>query len=734
MSSPTPLSNSSAASPAVRAVGSGLAAVTAGFVLLGASLQVQAALPKPYISGFTPTSGPVGTVVTVSGVRFSEVNKAWVGTRPATFSVINSTTIRLTVPTGAVTATIKVANPQFSSGSTAKFTVTATPPPPPPPTPPPVSVAPVDEHLVIDQFGYRPNDPKVAVIRNPQTGYDSNRRFTAGANYRVVRSTDNVAVFSGTPTVWNNGAIDPLAGDSGWWFDFSSVTTAGSYYILDADRQVRSPTFRIAQTVYRDALKASLRMYYYQRSGLAKVTPYAEACWTDGAAFLGTNQDSQARDVTDQANSAKVRDLRGGWFDAGDTNKYVTYAVSPVHQLLAAYEENPAVFTDDFSIPESGNGVPDVVDEVKWEVDWLKRMQNPDGSALLKVGQITIHAATPPSSDLQPRYYVPACTSSTIAVAGMFAHASLVYARFPALATEAADLKARAIAAYDRYVATPTKQTACDSQTVLFGDADLPVADQDNLQTVAAVYLYALTSDAKYHDRVKSSYRAMRPYNDIGWSRYLPEQGGALLHYTTLPNADATLKSTIRNDKLNDARNGYQVYGVNPNDDLYRAFLHSPQYHWGSNMVRGNYGNANREVAAYGIAVTDVAPYNARALDTLHYFHGVNPFQMVYLSNVNRLGPTHSLNTVYHEWFHDGDPKWDDVRSSSCGPAPGYIPAGPNAGAGYDVPSYLTPPTGQPAQKSFLEWNNVNERSYVITEPGIYYQSAYVKLVSSFAQ
>ncbi|HET7798235.1 MAG TPA: IPT/TIG domain-containing protein, partial [Nevskia sp.] len=104
--------------------------MTAGFVLLGASLQVQAALPKPYISGFTPTSGPVGTVVTVSGVRFSEVNKAWVGTRPATFSVINSTTIRLTVPTGAVTATIKVANPQFSSGSTAKFTVTATPPPP----------------------------------------------------------------------------------------------------------------------------------------------------------------------------------------------------------------------------------------------------------------------------------------------------------------------------------------------------------------------------------------------------------------------------------------------------------------------------------------------------------------------------------------------------------------------------------------------------------------------------
>jgi hypothetical protein len=50
--------------------------------------------------------------------------------------------------------------------------------------------------------------------------------------------------------------------------------------------------------------------------------------------------------------------MRGGWFDAGDTNKYVTFAEDPVHQLLHAYSQNPDVWTDNFNIPESGNAFP----------------------------------------------------------------------------------------------------------------------------------------------------------------------------------------------------------------------------------------------------------------------------------------------------------------------------------------------------------------------------------------
>ncbi len=81
-----------------------------------------------------------------------------------------------------------------------------------------------------------------------------------------------------------------------------------------------------------------------------------------------------------------ARDLRGGWFDAGDTNKYVNNAGQTLHQLLAAYRERPEIWTDDLNIPESGNGRPDLIDEIIWELDWLKRMQQADGGVLIKVG------------------------------------------------------------------------------------------------------------------------------------------------------------------------------------------------------------------------------------------------------------------------------------------------------------------------------------------------------------
>ena len=85
-------------------------------------------------------------------------------------------------------------------------------------------------------------------------------------------------------------------------------------------------------------------------------------------------------------------------------------------EILFAYEVNPMAWTDgQLQIPESGNGVPDILDEVKWGTDWLKKMQLADGSTALKVGEIVYAAAAPPSSDHNPRYYVPGCSSSTIA-------------------------------------------------------------------------------------------------------------------------------------------------------------------------------------------------------------------------------------------------------------------------------------------------------------------------------
>jgi endoglucanase len=598
-----------------------------------------------------------------------------------------------------------------------------------------ISGIPLAANILVDQFGYRPHDPKVAVIRNPQIGYDSAQKFAPGGPYQVRRAGDGAVVFSGALTQWNHGAIEPSSGDSGWWFDFSSVVAPGTYFVFDKGNNVRSPIFRIDQQVYKDVLKAAVRMYFYQRSGFAKQRPYADACWTDEAAYIGPDQDTEARDITDRGNAGKIKNLSGGWFDAGDTNKYVTFASPAVHQLLTAYEKSPGAFTDDFNIPESGNGIPDVIDEVKWEIDWLKRMQNRDGSSALKVGEIVDALADPPSSDRNARFYVPSCSSATIAAAGMFAHASYVFGSFPALAGEAADLRTRAAAAWKNYQGLSAKQTACDTGVIRAGRADWNEQDQNGEAVVASIYLYAITDNPEYAGFVAAHYRDLRPYRDIGWSRYQPEHGEALLFYANLPNVDAKMRSTILADKLADVRAGNHVYGFIPEDDLYRAFIHDPQYHWGSNQPRANYGNSNLDALTFKLDVGDSEKYRTRAIEQLHYFHGVNPLGMVYLSNMYRYGATRSANEIYHTWFAH-DTRWSDAKSSACGPAPGYVPGGPNVNAVRDgVPSSVSPPAAQPPQKSYRDWNvGWPQSSWAVTEPAIYYQSAYVELVSKFAQ
>jgi hypothetical protein len=592
---------------------------------------------------------------------------------------------------------------------------------------------PLDLHILVDQFGYRPADPKVAVIRDPQVGFDATDTFTPGSTYQLRRAGDGGVVYSANIEAWNHGLVEPSSGDRGWWFDFSAVNAPGSYFVYDVGRKLRSPTFSIGQQVYQDVLKAAVRMYFYQRAGIAKAAPHADSCWIDDAAYADANQDTQAHDITDPDNPAKVKDLSGGWFDAGDTNKYVTNARVAVHQLLTAYQENPAAFTDDFNIPESGNGIPDLLDEVKWETDWLKRMQYPDGSVALKVGDTVYRDASPPSSDKTARFYVPGCTSSTIAAAGMFAHASYVYGTVTGLQAEAESLKKAAVNAWSNYQGMPAKQTACDSGAVKVPGSDLAIGDQNTEAVVAAVYLYAITGGSEYESYIEANYALLRPYHDFGWIRYNAHEGEALLFYTTLANAKPELRSAILGGKLSDVLGGHGVYGYNADEDLYRNLLHD--YIWSSNEVRANYGNSNMQVKAYhiGVPASAAASYETRALDTLHYFHGVNPFGKVYLSNMYAYGATNSVNELFGGWFIHGS-IWSDALSSRCGPAPGYLAGGPNeSAASRGVPPSEQPPAGQPAQKSYKDWNGADS-SWVVNEPGIYYQSAYVQLLAAYAR
>ena len=112
--------------------------------------------------------------------------------------------------------------------------------------------------IVVDQFGYLPDSRKVAVIRDPQVGYDADESFTPGAWYALVDARTGELVFRGRQTAWWGGKIDESSGDRAWQFDFSVYTRTGSYYILDQERNVRSHEFLIA---YDDPQYRPLQKY-----------------------------------------------------------------------------------------------------------------------------------------------------------------------------------------------------------------------------------------------------------------------------------------------------------------------------------------------------------------------------------------------------------------------------------------------------------------------------------------
>jgi hypothetical protein len=596
------------------------------------------------------------------------------------------------------------------------------------------------KHIKIDQFGYLPNSKKVAVIVDPQVGYNAAESFNPGTGvnqYQVRRWADDVVVFSGTLTAWGSGNTHAQSGDKGWWFDFSAVTTPGSYYIYDIVNAVGSYRFEISSSVYNTVLKQAARMYFYQRVNQAKQPPYTDAKWADASSFEGANQDRAARSRWDKTNPATAKDVHGGWYDAGDYNKYVTFTLSPMCNLMETYRMHPTFFTDDYNIPESGNGIPDILDEVKWEMDFLKRMQDASGTngLFIKVGADNYNSGSPPSTDNNPRYYVPECTSSTLTGCAVFALGSTVYKSLgnADMTTYGNDLLVRAVNAWNRAkVATAnfnTFQTDCDDQNIVSGDADQSIETQRDMVVTAAEYLFEATGQSEYKNCFDTMYTKAQPYAQFWWGPYYPAVQRALLRYTITPGATASVVNNIRNAKS--GQNGVlSINDYNNNVDLYRSSMPDAQYHWNSHEVKSNAGLDNLDFVTFNINTGQSNLYKEVAESYLHWFHGVNPMGKVMLTNMYAYGGDSCVNEFYHSWFANGT-IWDNVFTSPNGPPPGYLIGGPNKD--FSI-STISPPAGQPPQKSYKEWNTgwngtANENSWEITEAGIYTQAAYISLL-----
>jgi len=607
----------------------------------------------------------------------------------------------------------------------------------------------VSEQIIVDQFGWRPADRKVAIMADPVQGQNAANHFTPGDTFEIRRAEDGKTVFTGKITAWHNGDTDKVSGDRAWWCDFTPLTTPGMYVVVDQKSGRHSYPFTLREDLYGPVLTASVRMFFYQRCGF-DIDAAHGGNWTHPPCHVGDNQDKAAQLYRDKPEGA-ARDVSGGWHDAGDDTKYVPFISNVMGDLMIAYDLNPKAFGDNTNIPESRNDVPDLLDEVKWELDWLLKMQNSDGSVCNRVSEKSYSNGAGPVSDTQPRYYTQPTTWATAIFAAVTAHAARIYPAFERpYPGYAARLKAASLKAWDYLEKTPqmTPASGNDGAQMAAAPGSSDAKSDKRLRVLAAAELFATTHEGRFDTYFRTN---CRDKDGIGENGHHPLFDGAfdpsltldlnraLFIYARTPGADpaiaAQIKMTFRNTMENNLVPSYEK-----GEDPYRAYMYDGHYCWGSNQMKSNWAKLALYAVALNANPSRNALYREVAEEYLHYIHGRNPLSWVYLSNMGpkgaNLGAGKSVMEIYHHWFQDGSPLYDGVNSK-FGPAPGYLTGGPNQ---FFSKAWISPPHGEPPMKAYRDWNaswnkekNDNEASWEVTEPAIYYQAAYTLLVSSFA-
>lgn len=199
------------------------------------------------------------------------------------------------------------------------------------------------------EVGYLPDGEKLAVVT------------TAAKTFEVRRASDNVAVFSGA---LGPASADADTGDSVQIAEFTKLNEPGTYY-LDVPGVGRSWTFAIKRDVFSHTYYLAMRAFYGQRCGTAVDL---------GSEFPGYNHAACHLKGAFHSSSGKQgeRDNIGGWHDAGDYGRYVVNSGITTGTLLWTWEiYGPKVKSIKLNIPESGNGTPDILNETRWNLEWM---------------------------------------------------------------------------------------------------------------------------------------------------------------------------------------------------------------------------------------------------------------------------------------------------------------------------------------------------------------------------
>ncbi len=261
--------------------------------------------------------------------------------------------------------------------------------------------------IKVNQEGYKPNAEKTAFV----TGFGDVLNCNAGTEFQLINADNDEVEYKGTLTLVTE--YDELfSGEAMLSADFSEYSDEGSYYLQVEGIDEKSPVFEISGNVYDELLADTMRYFYYQRANCEITDDYGEG--------------KSRSDITPEDFDIDGMDVSGGWYDAGDIGKYVSPGATAVNTLLWAYKLYPDKFFDgQNNIPESGNGIPDILDEVKYELDFLLRMQDEEsGGFHMKV------KSRSENDNANDRIVWEYTTNSTADCAAVLAFASTIYREF----------------------------------------------------------------------------------------------------------------------------------------------------------------------------------------------------------------------------------------------------------------------------------------------------------------
>ena len=502
-----------------------------------------------------------------------------------------------------------------------------------------------------NQIGFYPEAPKVAIINDDKaTEYIVKSLTTGEVVYKSKLGTTNKSVIS-----------DKITRTA----DFSKVSKPGKYK-LNVPGIGDSYTFEIKPQIFCELTKALVKGFYFQRMSMT-ILPEFGGKWSRAEGHPDNKVIIHPAAASTNRPEGAVISSPKGWYDAGDYNKYIVNSGITMGTLLSLYEDFPKYFDSlKIKIPESGNGAPDLLNEIVWNLRWMLTMQDPnDGGVYNKVTNADFDGFIMPAVAVTTRYVVPKGTAATLDFAAVMAQASRVYAGFkkvfPGLSDSCMKSAEKAWdwavknpkVAYDQNLMNKTFKPVIN--TGGYGDSDFT----DEF-IWAASELYISTGKESY-------YKAHPMFPDTLMP--LPSWDNVkLLGYYTLARFEKKLTNSAKND-FPELKNRIiktadkLAEGISGNAYMTVMGKSAGDFIWGSNSVATNQGIML--IQAYNLSKN--RKYLDYALTNLDYVLGRNATGYSFIT-----GYGHKSPMFPHHRLSDADGIAD--------PIPGLIVGGPNPG------------------------------------------------------